>query len=114
MINAVEFLSGLISNAAIEAPIISSTCESKNEGTLGCPRCLSNNLLDGVSGLWCLDCERLAWLFVDDDRITRADQPPGCIWCEQAHCDEMPIRDGLARFTCRLCGMSHFATPNND
>src|SRR5687768_7195445 len=38
-----------------------------------CPWCDSTNLADGTSGLWCVDCEKLAWI-ASPGRVTRADR----------------------------------------
>lgn len=47
--------------------------ELLSEGEPGnCPWCGPERLLEGESGLWCLRCERLAWVFTDHS-IVRAD-----------------------------------------
>lgn len=40
--------------------------------TIKCPWCGGKDLLEGDSGLWCYECERLAWV-ASANRITRAD-----------------------------------------
>jgi hypothetical protein len=41
--------------------------------TIRCPFCRSRKLLDGRQGLWCMDCERRAWIETDRNGIVRAD-----------------------------------------
>jgi len=42
--------------------------------TVRCPWCGSVDLVDGQRGVWCLGCERLAWLKTREGGAVRADQ----------------------------------------
>ncbi len=44
-----------------------------------CPYCRQWNLWEGTTGIWCVDCERRAFLFLDDDGLVRAD----CVGTEE-------------------------------
>lgn len=47
--------------------------EADSETTIRCPWCSSRSLLEGPSGLWCGDCERLAWEPADTGGLVRCD-----------------------------------------
>ncbi len=41
--------------------------------TILCPWCRRTTLFDGRRGVWCTDCERLAWLYEPHGAVIRAD-----------------------------------------
>jgi hypothetical protein len=46
---------------------------SDAETTIRCPWCSSRRLLEGTDGLWCDDCQRLAWEPSDGGGLVRCD-----------------------------------------
>lgn len=47
--------------------------QAHSETTIRCPWCSSRRLLEGTSGLWCADCERLAWEPTETGGLVRCD-----------------------------------------
>jgi hypothetical protein len=69
-----EVLERLKANRAELLEILQAeAARDDEEGEPGkCPWCGPVRLLEGPSGLWCLRCERLAWVFLERS-IVRAD-----------------------------------------
>jgi hypothetical protein len=75
--------------------------------TIRCPWCFGTTLTERTDGLWCGNCEQLAWVSYCGGRITRADQsqedaidpPDPC-----GACGSLLLWQTLAeRWRCQLC-----------